>query len=238
MKPVLHFLPMPSYPVLQQLQWEEALLRVSDKNFCIINHKATPAVVLGVASKPVDFLCMETLRQRPIPVIQRFSGGGTVVVGQGTLFVTFIFNKTEAPFKDTPQDMLQWTGKIYSQVFSGAPFSVCENDYVLGNKKCAGNAQYITRHRMLHHTSLLWDFSESQMAYLRYPPKTPKYRRGRSHTDFLCCIKDYLPSPQSFFDSLCAILAEEFLFSFVELDSLAELKSQPHRASTKRVNLV
>lgn len=74
------------------------------------------------------------------------------------------------------------------------PFALRENDYVVGDHKCGGNAQGISRDRFVHHTSFLWDFSDANMALLRMPAKVPDYRSQRAHTDFLCKLKDNLPS--------------------------------------------
>ena len=41
----------------------------------------------------------------------------------------------------------------------------------------------------LHHTSFLWDYRSELMQYLRHPAKTPEYREGRTHLDFLVPLK-------------------------------------------------
>ena len=47
--------------------------------------------------------------------------------------------------------------------------------------------------RWLHHTSFLWDFREEMMRYLKHPAKTPAYRVGRAHLDFLAPLSGVLP---------------------------------------------
>ena len=64
-----------------------------------------------------------------IPVIRRFTGGGTVIVDQGTIFVTLICNKDAVsnvqPF---PRSIMSWSGLLYSEVFKGlADFHLREN---------------------------------------------------------------------------------------------------------------
>lgn len=54
------------------------------------------AARLAVASTLTAFvshLVRHCLRRRQVPVIRRFTGGGTVVTDAGTMFVSFIFNK-------------------------------------------------------------------------------------------------------------------------------------------------
>jgi hypothetical protein len=51
------------------------------------------------------------------------------------------------------------------------------SDYVYGEHKFGGNAQSITKGRWVHHTSLLWDFHPPNMELLKFPPKSPDYRK-------------------------------------------------------------
>jgi lipoate-protein ligase A len=53
-------------------------------------------------------------------------------------------------------------------------------DYVFGERKFGGNAQAITSKRWLHHTSLLWDYDQRNMAVLTNPKKQPAYRQVSS----------------------------------------------------------
>lgn len=68
------------------------------------------------------------LRDR-IPVIRRFSGGGTVIVDSDTIFVTLICNKEAIPgLQPYPQPIMSWSGHFYSRVFQGtADFHLREN---------------------------------------------------------------------------------------------------------------
>ncbi len=181
---------------------EEDLLRHSPDSWCIINEGTPPAIVMGISGKEEDWICPEHLAKKPIPVLKRFSGGGTVVVDEETLFVTFICHKDDHPFHPYPEPILRWAETIYKPAFSLPAFHLRDNDFVIGEKKCGGNAQYIRKTSWLLHTSFLWDYQPENMQYLLYPKKTPAYRMGRSHIDFLCRLKDYFPSKEHFVSSL------------------------------------
>jgi lipoate-protein ligase A len=57
------------------------------------------------------------LRDR-MPVVRRFSGGGTVIVDQGTVFVTFICNRSAVEgLQPFPRDIMSWSGQLYGKVF-------------------------------------------------------------------------------------------------------------------------
>lgn len=49
-RPVVHFLEMRGSCILRQLRLEEALLRSTDRNWCIVNNgSAYPAIVMGLS---------------------------------------------------------------------------------------------------------------------------------------------------------------------------------------------
>ncbi len=194
-----YFLQTRNLPILEQLYLEEDFLREDLRNFCLCNEGSPPSIVMGISGKSEQLLHIETVQKHQYPVIRRFSGGGTVIVDENTLFVTFICNKIDFPFPAYPEKILQWAGDFYQRILPIPGFHLKENDFVIGDKKCGGNALYIKKDRWLLHTSFLWDFSPKNMETLRHPPKTPSYRQGRPHTDFLCVLKDYFPNKTDIF---------------------------------------
>ncbi|KAL6978800.1 hypothetical protein U1Q18_020467 [Sarracenia purpurea var. burkii] len=148
--PLMNLVRFKGVPILKLLQLEEKLLRTSSDNWCIINDGTNaPNIVMGLSGKASELLELGPVLEDRVPVIRRFTGGGTVVVDPGTIFVTLICNKNAVP------------------------------DYVFGNRKFGGNAQSITRKRWIHHTSFLWDFEGKNMGYLKLPQKAPEYRLVR-----------------------------------------------------------
>ncbi|KAK0585150.1 hypothetical protein LWI29_023982 [Acer saccharum] len=96
--PLMNLLRLNGTPILQQLQLEEKLLRTSSDNWCIINDGTdTPAIVMGVSGKPSELLEIGPVLRDRVPVIRRFTGGGTVIVDSGTVFITLICNKDAVP---------------------------------------------------------------------------------------------------------------------------------------------
>jgi len=112
--------------------------------------------------------------------------------------------------------------------FDAVPeFTLRDNDYVLGERKVAGNAQAITNVGWIHHTSFLWDYDENNMKYLTLPPKRPEYRGDRSHDDFLVKLSDYyseLPGggKHEFFAALKEATNETFEVENAVLDDVLE----------------
>ncbi|MBS0615145.1 MAG: lipoate--protein ligase family protein [Verrucomicrobia bacterium] len=169
-------------PIAEQLKIEEELLRHDTQNICLINEGTPPTIVMGISGKAEELVDQTAAEKQGIPVIRRFSGGGTVIVDEETIFVTFIFNTDVHDFPAYPEPILRWAGNRYQDIFG--IISLRENDFVIGEKKCGGNALYIRKNRWLLHTSFLWDYKPERMALLHHPKKTPTYRSGRNHEEF------------------------------------------------------
>lgn len=229
----LHVVKLKNTPIFEQLQLEEALLRADHRNWCLINKGSSDAIVMGISGKVEEHLSNPT--QTEIPVIQRFSGGGTVFVDSNTFFITFICNGDELGITSYPKTILQWTEEIYRPIFEPHPFKVTENDYTFGDKKFGGNAQCIQKQRFLHHSTLLWDFDSEKMKSLKMPPKMPSYRIQREHDTFLCKMKDYLENINILEEKLLGSLSEKFTVIHKTFNEIKEIIQLPHRKATKKL---
>lgn len=228
----INLLQLHQVPILHQLQIEEALLRTDSTNWCIVNHGSAPAIVMGISGKEHELIHMEKLEQAPIPLIRRFSGGGTVFIDENTIFITFICDSSSLKIEPFPRHIMNRFEKLYQPIFHPHPFRLEENDYVLGHRKFGGNAQSICKGRWLHHSSLLWDYDAANMDYLLMPRKTPTYRQGRPHTDFLCCLKDYWKNKALFINKFLDQLKCDFEVKNVPNQNIEEILSRPHRQAT------
>ena len=232
MKPRLNLLRLKNCPILQQLRLEEALLRADENNWCILNEGSTPAIVMGISGKPELLINEHKFKQTPVPLIRRFSGGGTVFIDESTYFVTFICNSAATDVPCYPDKVMQWSGKFYEEVFPNLKFRLRENDYVFGDKKFGGNAQYLSKTRWLHHSSLLWDFNPSNMDYLLLPPKMPTYREKRTHSDFLCRLREHHPEKELLQEKIVNALKQRFDVEEISSDVANEGLLRPHRQAT------
>lgn len=208
-----------STPIIEQLYIEEALLRADNRNILLVNVGSPPAIVMGISGKPEELIHQEKV---DIPVIKRFSGGGTVVVDENTLFVTLICNTDDVPIKPQPKAILEWGQKFLEPFIPG--LELRENDFVFGDLKVGGNAQYIRKGRWLLHTSFLLDYCPKKMDYLKLPKKRPDYRKDRKHSDFLTTLKE-------------RVVVEDFVAALKKkgtpLVDLPAALQKEHRRSTK-----
>jgi lipoate---protein ligase len=193
-RPQLTLLQFNNLPISKQLALEEQLLKGTQNNYCIINNGSSEkAIVMGLSAHPPDVIDQDRVSKDEIKVIKRFTGGGTVIVDEGTVFVTFIFNNDAHPFDPYPHDIHHWTGEFYRTALPFKDFFHRDNDYVLGDKKVGGSAQYIQKNRWLHHSSFLYTFEPKHMSYLTHPPREPAYRQGRPHLDFIAPLSPRIP---------------------------------------------
>ncbi len=224
---MIHLIELQNVPIFEQLQLEEALLRTDTRNFCIINYGSPKAIVMGISGIAENLLHLTLVKEDQIPVIRRFSGGGTVIVDEETLFITFIFSKSAIDILPFPEPILRWSADLYQEAWNIPGFGLLENDYIINDKKCGGNAQYIQKDRFLHHTSFLWNYKQENMAYLKMPTKRPQYRLDRAHADFLCTLRDH-GTILELSEKLKKYLCEQFS---VEKFDLREIKPLAHRQS-------
>lgn len=234
-RPLMKLIRLRGWPILQQLHIEEQLLRTSSENWCIINDGTRePTIVMGVSGKPAELLEIKPVLHDQVPVIKRFTGGGTVIVDSGTIFVTFICNKDAVPdLQPYPRPIMSWSSLIYNEVFHGTgDFHLRENDYVFGNRKFGGNAQSITKGRWIHHTSFLWDYEIRNMAYLKLPSRAPEYRSARDHLEFICRMKDYI-SRSDFIDGTIRALGTHFSVESEEMEAIQSGRSTKFSPSSR-----
>ncbi len=148
------------------------------------------AVVLGATRRLRDEVHLKACHADGVPVFRRSSGGGTVLIGPGTLNVTVVLSDTAGPGLSAVDAAQQHVlGRMAGAIRrAGAAVDVrAHGDLVLGDRKCGGSAQRRLRRWFLVHCSILYDFPIDRIPrYLAMPALQPEYRRERPHIDFLC----------------------------------------------------
>lgn len=227
----LNFLFLENINIYQQLQIEEALLRADEEDWCIVNMGSPLAIVVGISGKKEQLIDLDKTKKQEIPIIKRFSGGGTVVVDKDTIFVTFIRNSE--PHKTTfPEEIHRWIEKVYQDTFRINGFRFFQNDFVIFDHKCGGNAQYIRKGRWLYHSTFLWDFSQENMDLLLMPAKTPAYRLERPHHEFLCTLSPHFMNKNMLLNQFLENLHLRFSLKLKKLDEIDLSKYGVYRKTT------
>jgi lipoate-protein ligase A len=177
----------------EDLALDEALLIEADagrgRRVLRFWEPAGQAVVLGASCRVADDVDVDACRTDGVPVLRRTSGGGTVVVGPGTLNVTVILPDTAAPGLSAVDVahgyVMDWIARSIRQAGPAVALAG-RGDLVIGDRKCAGSAQRRMKGWFMVHCSILYDFSIERIGrYLAIPRRQPDYRQGRSHHEFL-----------------------------------------------------
>lgn len=225
MSPAINLLKLASCPIYEQLRLEEALFRTDMSNWCLVNSGSTPAIVLGTS-------CLHNEVVAPsLPLIRRFSGGGTVVVDEETLFFTFILNRSDVPCDFLPKDITHWVGQLLAPAFFPSVLCVHDHDYCIENRKVGGTAQSFSKDRVVHHVSFLWSWQSSHMEQLALPLKQPSYRKGRSHEEFCAKLSHLFTSKETLIDAWTHQVQTAFSCRLTSPQEAQKFLHLPHRKS-------
>ena len=162
---------------------------------------AETAVVLGVSRNVDAEVDVAECGRRGVALLRRASGGGTVVIGPGTLQYAFALphrGRGEAASVDTPfldPSSIDAVKRFCSIAVrealaaSGCSEAVDDDasgDLRIGSRKIAGVALRRRRDASLLHGTLLLEANlDLVAAVLRHPSREPAWRGGRPHLDFL-----------------------------------------------------
>ena len=120
------------------------------------------------------------------------SGGGAVYHDMGNINFSFVVDYRKEDFNSIERfakAIVKALGKLgINAEFSG------RNDITIDGKKFSGNAQYVTKNRILHHGTLLFDSDLSVLSkVLNVKPEKIKSKGIKSVKSRVTNIKDYLP---------------------------------------------
>lgn len=223
-------------PIFHQLRVEEALFRADNQNYCIAVHGSNPSIVMGAFGRAESLIDIEKLSQNPIPVIRRYSGGGTVVVDQDTFFLCFILESASFGIEPYPLSIMKWVFELIRPVFSPYNLLWVDNDFCLEVEgklyKVAGNAQSISRGRVVHHISFPWSYQAELMQLLKMPTQRPAYRQNRSHNNFLFPLRQTSLTPEVFLNRLFQHLSQTFEAKICDYSQLESHLEKDHRKTT------
>lgn len=165
-------------------------------------------VVVGRATKLREEVNVEMCRELDVPIYRRVSGGMSIVAGPGCLMYTIVAPHPPSVGSDInaihnvvlqtlARPLIQTTGRDVTHVGT-SDLAIAAADGTL--KKFSGNSLRMARNAFLYHGTLLYDFDLSLISKcLKQPPRSPNYRQGRLHSDFVTNIST---PPQSLRESI------------------------------------
>lgn len=148
------------------------------------------AVVMGASGKVAEEVYAERCHQGGVPIARRSSGGGTVLLGPGTICVSWVrpladFKPADRGVRELQVNMLEELAGVFRDLKPGLQV-IAAGDWAIGGRKCAGSAQRRQKTHVLVHMSLLNHADLSIISrFLPPPPRMPDYRGRRGHEQFL-----------------------------------------------------
>jgi lipoate-protein ligase A len=148
---------------------------------------ARPVVVLGRNAPAGEHVILEACRADDVPILSRFTGGGSVVLGPGCLNYAIALPVVSRPeLGDVGESFRIILGWIAATLGVRGLAIAGGTDLVLNGLKVSGNAQRRGRRALIHHGTLLYDFDRRLATrYLREPRRQPIYRDFRRHAEFI-----------------------------------------------------
>ena len=147
-------------------------------------------VVLGYSRPRHRDVHLAACRAAGIPVLRRYTGGGTVLQGPGCLnFTLAVPIRPGGPFA-TIAGTNRFVAARHQRALAARLHRPvqheCSTDLALDGRKFSGNAQRRRRRAVLFHGTLLYAFDLALICrYLPVPAHQPAYRRDRAHEAFL-----------------------------------------------------
>lgn len=151
------------------------------------------AVVLGLSQEEEKYVDRKAAEKDGVPVIRRFSGGGTVFIHKGCLVYTIVATLSPPFRRFDVMGAYKTAFAPLTEVFAkkGLDLEFHEPcDLAVAGRKIAGNAQSQRHGAVLIHGSFLVDPDLARIKrYLKEPDERPDYRSDRRHEDFLLPLK-------------------------------------------------
>ncbi len=177
------------------LACDEALLELcegSDEDgFLRLWESAQHFAVLGYSNKVASEVNVNACEAKAIPILRRFSGGGTVLQGPGCLNYALAVKHERLEIPADLTASYRFVLERHLKYLTGHTSEAIQiqgvSDLALDGRKFSGNAQHRKRVCSLFHGTFLLGFDLGLIeTCLRMPSKQPAYRQGRPHEAFLC----------------------------------------------------
>lgn len=170
---------------------EYAVSRLNPKEDYFYFYQNRPAVIIGRNQNTIEEVNQEYVNENNIIVVRRMSGGGAVYHDLGNVNFSFVVDYKPEDFNNIER-FAKAIVKALEKLGINAEFSG-RNDITIDGKKISGNAQYITKGRILHHGTLLFDSDLTVLSKaLNVKPEKILSKGIKSVKSRVTNIKEYL----------------------------------------------
>lgn len=198
----------------------------------------TPSVLIGKNQNTLAEVNMDYVKKNDIKIVRRLSGGGAIYEDMGNVNFTYIVDYR----KEYVNSMKRFAGaiiKALKMIGIEAEFSG-RNDILVDGKKISGNAQYVTKDRILHHGTLLFNSDLSVMPkVLNVKPSKISSKGIKSVRSRVTNIKDHLNNKDMTLDQFKELIIRnisdvenkpirEYKFTKQDLDTIKRLRDEKY----------
>ena len=185
----------------ENLACDEALLDMCEDGYNddVLRFWESPQhfVVLGYSGRIASEVHLQVCAENNIPILRRYSGGGTVVQGPGCLNFALILN-IHGPLVSitgTNHHVMN-LHRAALQPLVGRRIDIEGfSDLAVGSLKFSGNAQRRRQRCVLFHGTFLTNFDLPLVQrLLPSPVKQPQYRENRTHLGFMTNLNVSAPN--------------------------------------------
>ncbi len=145
--------------------------------------------VVGRGSRTTEDLRQDACHEQGVPVLRRTTGGLSILTGPGCLMYAVVLSLELRPHLRAVDEAHNFVlGTVCRALEPLVPGIARKgtSDLTLGPRKVSGNSLQLKRRAMLYHGTLLYNFPlELIEQLLAMPPRSPEYREGRGHRDFV-----------------------------------------------------
>lgn len=177
------------------LATEEYVLKNFDEDSFML-WRNEPSIIVGKHQNTMAEINVDFVQENKVKVVRRLSGGGAVFHDLGNINFTFISRGQEGTlvdFRKFTQPILDIMQKLGIEArFEG------RNDLTINGLKFSGNAEHVYKDRVLHHGTLLFSATISNLSgALRVDPSKFSDKAVKSVRSRVTNITEHLKTPLS-----------------------------------------
>jgi lipoate---protein ligase len=192
------------------LALEEYVLRnaQTDEDLLLFYINA-PSIIIGRHQNTLEEINRDYVEQHGIYVVRRLSGGGAVYHDLGNLNFSFITNSGPENFRN----FKKFTEPVILALQQlGVPAELSgRNDILADGRKVSGNAQYVSKNRMVSHGTLLFDSDLSHVSDALNVSSGKITSKGiKSVRSRVANISEFLPRPMPIENFRAYLLSQYF----------------------------